>query len=144
MDAATRFKVVLSDFDTRQHWLAYGASVVLHLCRAWLDKKHTRYAPEGIAEQIWRPESAAGPSASFDTLVNADNRALQLYISDVKRKHQLESVAWDSGYGSNSRTSQPSSLATDPAPQDFKTLGASTGTTSRKLFKRRKISRSIG
>jgi hypothetical protein len=91
MDAATRLKVVLSDFETRQHWLADGASVVLHFCRAWLSKTHTRYAPEGIGEQVRCAQSAAGPLASFDTLVSPKNRALQLYMSDIKRKSKASS-----------------------------------------------------
>jgi hypothetical protein len=96
MDAATRLKVVLSDSETRQHWLADGASVVLHFCRAWLSKTHTRYAPEGIDEQVRCPRSAAGPAsagplASFDTLVSPENRILQLYMSDIKRKSKASS-----------------------------------------------------
>lgn len=84
MDQATRMKVILSDTDTQQHWLSDGASVVLHLCRAWLSKKHTRYAPEGVADQIWYPAAAAGPLTSFETLTSDANRALQLYTSDLK------------------------------------------------------------
>jgi ABC-type ATPase involved in cell division len=34
IDEAMQWKVILSDTETQQHWLADGASVILHLCRA--------------------------------------------------------------------------------------------------------------
>lgn len=84
MDAATRMGVVISDSTTRQHWLADGASVVLHLCRAWLSKPHPGYAPEEASVKLWSPESTGSPSTSLATLTSIDNRELELYISHVK------------------------------------------------------------
>lgn len=85
IDAATRMGVVLSDMDTRQHWLADGASVILHLCRAWLAKPHAGYAPGDQSTELWSPQDAADPpSASRDTLTSMVNRGLKLYISHVK------------------------------------------------------------
>ena len=78
VDDATRFKVILSDSDTEQHWLADGCSVILHLTRAWLSGNHTRNAPKGIV--IESATTAVGPDGSYGTLMSDENRKLPLYI----------------------------------------------------------------
>lgn len=85
IDAATRIGVVLSDTATRQHWLADGASVVLHLCRAWLSKPHAEYDPKTSPIKISSPEGSGSPSTSLDTLTSLKNRELELYVSQTKR-----------------------------------------------------------
>lgn len=85
MEEAMDWKVVLFDSKSRQHWLADGASVVLHLCRAWLSS--TRHVPTDlgdVASKIWTPPSAAGPDAAFNILRRDYNRSLLLYPSDFK------------------------------------------------------------
>jgi hypothetical protein len=84
MDAAVRVEVILSDSDTRQHWLADGASVILHLCRAWLSQPHLGYAPGDVADKLWSPQEAGAPSESLDVLTSLKNRELELYVSHVK------------------------------------------------------------
>jgi hypothetical protein len=84
MDAAVRMEVILSDSDTRQHWLADGASVILHLCRAWLSQPHLGYAPGDVADKLWSPQEAGAPSESLDVLTSLKNRELELYVSHVK------------------------------------------------------------
>jgi hypothetical protein len=78
VEGAARFKVILSDSDTKQHWLADGCSVILHLTRAWLSRKYARNAPEGIV--IDSATTTAGPSRSYDTLTSGKNRQIPLYI----------------------------------------------------------------
>jgi hypothetical protein len=85
MDAASRMGVVLSDTTTRQHWLADGASAILHLCRAWLSKPHPEYDPTSSPVKLWSPESSGSPATSLATLTSIDNRELELYISQSKR-----------------------------------------------------------
>jgi hypothetical protein len=84
MDAAVRMEVILSDSDTRQHWLADGASVILHFCRAWLSQPHPGYAPEGVADKLWSCQDAGAPFESLAFLTSIANRELELYISHVK------------------------------------------------------------
>jgi hypothetical protein len=85
MDAAARMSVVISDAATWQHWLADGASVVLHLCRAWLSKPQAGYVPEDSSIKLWSPEDNGSPSTSVATLTSVANRELELYVSHVKR-----------------------------------------------------------
>jgi hypothetical protein len=85
IDAASRMGVVLSDTTTRQHWLADGASAVLHLCQAWLLKQHPGYDPTTSFIKLWSPESSGSPANSLATLTSIDNRELELYISQSKR-----------------------------------------------------------
>jgi len=80
VEEAARFKVILSDSDTKQHWLADGCSVILHLVRAWLSGKYARNAPEGIANKIQSAKAAAGPQRSYEVLTSGENRGIQLYI----------------------------------------------------------------
>jgi hypothetical protein len=91
IDEAMQWKVILSDTETQQHWLADGASVILHLCRAWLSGKHTRLTPRGKTFNLWTPSSPAGPETSFDTLTSDDNRQIQLYPSTFKRESKASS-----------------------------------------------------
>jgi hypothetical protein len=84
MDAAVRMEVILSDSDTRQHWLADGASVILHFCRAWLPQPHPGYAPEGVVNKLWSPQDCGAPSESLAVLTSIGNRELELYVSHVK------------------------------------------------------------
>lgn len=93
VDVATGFKVILSDVETNQHWLADGASTILHLCRAWLTGRYTRIVPENtsVAESIRTPLEMGGPQASYDTLTSIKNRRLRLYPSALAFKSQ-ESV----------------------------------------------------
>jgi hypothetical protein len=101
VEGATRFKVILSDSDTQQHWLADGCSVILHLTRAWLSEKYARDAPGGIT--IEPAKAAAGPDGSYDTLTSSENRKIPLYIN----KHtQKESVHVE---GSQSTSEGPTS-----------------------------------
>jgi hypothetical protein len=85
MDAAVRMEVILSDSDTRQHWLADGASVILHICRAWLSQPHPGYAPGDVADKLWSSQDAGAPSKSLAVLTSIENRELELYVSQVKR-----------------------------------------------------------
>jgi hypothetical protein len=85
IDAASRMGVVLSDTMTRQHWLADGASAVLHLCWAWLLKPHPGYDPTASSIKLWSPESSGSPANSLATLTSIDNRELELYVSQSKR-----------------------------------------------------------
>lgn len=85
MEAAARISVVISDATTRQHWLADGASVVLHLGRAWLAKPHASYSPEDSSSKLWSPKTPGSPSTSLTTLTSIDNRELELYVSHSKR-----------------------------------------------------------
>lgn len=89
MHEATQWKVILSDKPTRQNWLADGASVILHLFRAWLHifKGPTFPLLEGIASKIILPPSTPGPLASFETLTSDRNRSLPLH----HRNHKVES-----------------------------------------------------
>jgi hypothetical protein len=84
MGAAVRMEVILSDSVTRQHWLADGASVILHFCRAWLSQPHPGFAPEGVADKLWSCQDAGAPSESLAVLTSVANRELELYISHVK------------------------------------------------------------
>jgi hypothetical protein len=84
MGAAVRMEVILSDSETRQHWLADGASVILHFCRAWLSQPHPGFAPEGVADKLWSCQDAGAPSESLAVLTSVANRELELYISHVK------------------------------------------------------------
>lgn len=84
IDAAARMGVVLSDTDTQQHWLADGASVVLHLCRAWLSKPRPEYDPTASSIELCPPHSSGSPEASLTTLTSINNRELKLYISQLK------------------------------------------------------------
>lgn len=77
-------RVVISDSATRQHWLADGASVVLHLCRAWLSKVHRDYDSESPSVTLWRPQGAGSPSNSRATLTSIENRGIKLYVSHFK------------------------------------------------------------
>jgi hypothetical protein len=103
VEEAARFKVILSDSDTKQHWLADGCSVILHLTRAWLSGKYARNAPEGIV--IAPSTTAAGPSRSHDTLTSGKNRQLPLYIDKYTCKGK-ESVPAE---GSQSTPEEPTS-----------------------------------
>jgi hypothetical protein len=85
MDAAVRMEVILSDSATRQHWLADGASVILHICRAWLSQPHPGYAPGDVADKLWSSQDAGAPSKSLAVLTSIENRELELYVSQVKR-----------------------------------------------------------
>lgn len=85
MEAAAGISVVISDATTRQQWLADGASVVLHLGRAWLAKPHASYAPKDSSKKLWSPETSGSPSNSLATLASIDNRELGLYVSQSKR-----------------------------------------------------------
>jgi hypothetical protein len=89
VDEATRFKVILSDADTKQHWLADGCSVILHLVCAWLSGKYTRNAPGGIASKIRSAKAAAGPQRSYETLTSSENRRLPLYINKHTYKESV-------------------------------------------------------
>jgi hypothetical protein len=89
VEEAARFKVILSDSVTKQHWLADGCSVMLHLFRAWLSGKHTRSAPEGIASKIRSTNAVAGPQRSYETLTSGANRELQLYIGKHTHKESV-------------------------------------------------------
>jgi hypothetical protein len=82
--------VILSDTKTQQHWLADGASTILHLCRAWLSGKHTRLTPKCDISSVWSPPLPAGPETSFDTLKSDENRQIQLYPSSFKREIKAE------------------------------------------------------
>lgn len=104
IDAATRWKVVLSDVTTQQHWLADGASVIMHMCRAWLSGAHTRLAPKGVAENLCLSPSAASPVASFETLTLDQNRALQLYTANIKSESKVSVPGQDLGLLSEERT----------------------------------------
>jgi hypothetical protein len=103
VEEAARFKVILSDSDTKQHWLADGCSVMLHLTRAWLTGNYARNAPQGIATKIQSAKTAAGPQRSYDTLTSGENRKIPLYID--KHTHK-ESVPAD---GSQSTSEQSTS-----------------------------------
>lgn len=85
MEAATQTSVIISDATTCQHWLTDGASIVLHLGRAWLSKPHASYSPEGLSNKIWSPTASGSPSTSLATLTSIDNRELELYVSQSKR-----------------------------------------------------------
>ncbi|GAB7325025.1 hypothetical protein MBLNU13_g08823t2 [Cladosporium sp. NU13] len=85
IDAASRMGVVLSDSTTRQHWLADGASVVLHLCRAWLSKPHPEYNPKASSIKLRSTQGSGSPATSLATLTWIDNRELELYVSQSKR-----------------------------------------------------------
>jgi hypothetical protein len=89
VEEAARYKVILSDSDTKQHWLADGCSVVLHLVRAWLSGKYTRNAPEGIVSKIQSAKAAAGPQRSYETLTSGQNREIQLYIGKHTHKESV-------------------------------------------------------
>jgi hypothetical protein len=106
VEEAARFKVILSDSDTKQHWLADGCSVILHLTRAWLSGRYARNAPEGIV--IESATTAAGPSRSYATLASGKNRQIPLYI-DKYTCEGKESVPAE-----GSQDSQP----TVPAPEE--------------------------
>jgi hypothetical protein len=84
MDAAARMEVIISDSDTRQHWLADGAILVLHFCRAWLSQPHPGYTPEEVPHDLWSPQDVGQPSKSLAILTSIGNRELELYISHVK------------------------------------------------------------
>jgi len=88
IDIATGFKVILSDVETSQHWLADGASTILHLCRAWLTGRYTRTAPKSanIAASIWTYTNIGGPQTSYETLTSIQNRTLRLYPSELTVK----------------------------------------------------------
>jgi hypothetical protein len=85
IDAASRMGVVLSDTMTRQHWLADGASAILHLCWAWLLEPHPGYDPKISSIKLRSPESIGSPANSLATLTSIDNREFELYISQSKR-----------------------------------------------------------
>jgi hypothetical protein len=89
VEEAARFKVILSDSDTKQHWLADGCSVILHLTRAWLSGNYTRNAPAGIATKMRSAESASGPQRSYDTLTYSENRRIPLYVGKHTHKESV-------------------------------------------------------
>jgi hypothetical protein len=89
VEQAARFKVIISDSDTKQHWLVDGCSVILHLTRAWLSRKYSRNAPEGIVSKIQSAKAAAGPQGSYDTLTSGENRRLPLYIGKHTYKESV-------------------------------------------------------
>lgn len=89
VEEAARFKVILSDSDTKHHWLADGCSVILHLARAWLSGKYARNAPKDIAAKVLSAKSAAGPQRSYDTLTCSKNRRLPLYIGKHTYKESV-------------------------------------------------------
>jgi hypothetical protein len=84
MDTAVRMEVIISDSDTRQHWLADGASVILHFCRAWLSQPHPGYNHEGMVDKLRSSQDAGAPSESLAVLTSIENRELELYVSHVK------------------------------------------------------------
>jgi hypothetical protein len=89
VEEAARFKVILSDSDTKQHWLADGCSVILHLFRAWLSGRYARNAPRGVVGKIQSAKAAAGPQRSYETLTSGENRELQLYIGKHTHKESV-------------------------------------------------------
>jgi hypothetical protein len=101
VEEAARFKVILSDSDTKQHWLADGCSVILHLTRAWLSGRYTRNAPKGITIKTKSAKAAAGPQRSYETLTSGENRELQLYTA--KHTHK-ESVSAEGSQSSSEKS----------------------------------------
>jgi hypothetical protein len=84
IEESSRWKVILSDTRTRQHWLADGASTILHLCRAYISGKYTEADLQNVVGDIWSPTSSPGPRTSVKILLSESNRALRLYISNLK------------------------------------------------------------
>lgn len=67
IEQAAQWKVVLSDVSSRQHWLADGAGVILHLCRAYLSGKYTKLDLKD-STTLELSDKPSGPAASFDVL----------------------------------------------------------------------------
>lgn len=88
IEQAAQWKVVLSDVSSRQHWLADGASVILHLCRAYLSGKYTKLNLKD-STTLERSDKPSGPAASFDVLTRTQNRAAPLYPGSVKGESKL-------------------------------------------------------
>ena len=89
VEEAARFKVIISDSDTKQHWLADGCSVILHLVRAWLSGRYARNAPRGVVSKIQSAKATAGPQRSWETLISGENRELQMYIGKHTHKESV-------------------------------------------------------
>lgn len=58
-----------------------GATAILHLCRAWLSPKHIPYGAKDKVASIWSPQYRNSLDASYETLMNDDNRKLQLLVA---------------------------------------------------------------
>ncbi|KAM0721977.1 hypothetical protein Q7P37_002903 [Cladosporium fusiforme] len=106
IEESAKWKVILSDTKSRQHWLADGASTILHLCRAYLSGKYTRADLRDVTGDIWMPTSIAGPESSVRMLLRESNRSLRLYTSNIeseektsmsnKQPNQLRQISDDS------------------------------------------------
>lgn len=92
MDRASRRNVIFSDTTTRVHWLADGASTILHFCKAYLSpRRERRRVPDDILHRIRAEESsqAHGPQWAYDTLVSINLRQVCLDVSTVEMKGKM-------------------------------------------------------
>lgn len=75
VDFIRTLNVVLYDTSSKQAWLIDGASVLLHIVRAWL---YTCESCREIAGNIRSPHDWSGEIAAVETLLHLNNRTLVL------------------------------------------------------------------
>lgn len=86
---ARRWNVVFSDTTTRVHWLADGASTILHFCKAYLSPgRDPRRGSDEILHQVREAESslAHGPKWAYETLTLPALRQIRLDIANFESK----------------------------------------------------------
>jgi hypothetical protein len=92
IDRARRWNVIFSDTTTKLHWLADGASTILHLCKAYLSPgRDPRRGSDDTLRRVREAESslAHGPRWAYDTLVSMELRQICLDVSNVEMKAKM-------------------------------------------------------
>jgi hypothetical protein len=94
IDRARRWNVIFSDTTTKVHWLADGASTILHLCKAYLSPgRELRRGSDDVLRRIREAESsvAQGPRWAYETLIRMELRQICLDVSNVEMKSKMTS-----------------------------------------------------
>jgi hypothetical protein len=100
IDEACDIAAVLHDTETRQAWLLDGASVLLHLTRAWLSSRHAREAPADVIEKFSHPATGGDCANAYEALMKRSNRKLGLFC-DVNEQKK-EETCYDDATGETS------------------------------------------
>lgn len=89
---ARRWNVVFSDTTSRVHWLADGASTILHFSKAYLSPgRDPRRGSDEILHQIREAECslAHGPKWAYETLTLPKLRQIRLDVGNVEPKSKV-------------------------------------------------------
>ena len=95
MHNATKWSVVLSDTETRQHWLFDGGTAILHICLACIGSDDIPYTDAGTLCQILFPSTVGTPNAAYDVLISRCNRSISLQAATSSAEPRRDSPAED-------------------------------------------------